>query len=280
MVMFERGVELARRGDLDGAAVQYQKAIDSGHPDAVAEAGIKLGIVRDKAGDKASAMSAFRAAMATGHPERAPVAAFLLAGVLSGDGRYSDAADAYTYVIDSGHTLAPSALVCQAELARLHRFDLVLAAELFQCAIDSGDSDSAPKAMIGLARLLETNAPDAAVELYLRAIDTEHSEAAAWARADLRALRERRGERVDVAAPPSMRPAVGDSGCHLLLDEDAVVQALWFEDRAAGAACSADRRLVQEVLRENKLFGLMSAGYRAHPDYERGGYLIRFRREP
>jgi tetratricopeptide (TPR) repeat protein len=279
MVMFERGVELARRGDLDGAAVQYQKAIDSGHHLAVAEAGIKLGIVRNKAGDKAGAMSAFRAAMGTGHPERAPVAAFLLAGVLSADGRYSDAADAYTYVIDSGHALAPSALLSQAELARLHRLDLVLAAELFQRAIDSGDPDSAPKAMIGLARLMETNAPDAAVELYQRATDSEHPEAAAWARADLRALRERRGEPVDLPPVPSMRPAIGNSGCHLVLDEDAVVQALWFEDGAAGAACSADPRLVQGVLHENKLFSLMSAGYQAHSDYERGGYLIRFRRE-
>jgi TPR repeat protein len=200
--------------------------------------------------------------------------------VLSGDGRYNDAADAYTYVIDSGHTLAPSALLCQAELARAHQLDLVLAAELFQRAIDSGDPDSAPKAMIGLARLLETNAPDAAVELYQRSVDSGHSEAAVWARKDLRTFRERRGERVDLALVPSMRPAVGDSGCHLLLDDDGAVQALWFEDRAAGAACSANRRLVQEILHENNVLALMAAGYRAHPDYERGGYLIKFRREP
>ena len=39
VALLRGGVELARRGDLDGAAVQYQKAIDSGYPLAVAEAG-------------------------------------------------------------------------------------------------------------------------------------------------------------------------------------------------------------------------------------------------
>jgi hypothetical protein len=183
-------------------------------------------------------------------------------------------------VIDSGHTLAPSALLCLAELTRHHQRDLVLAAELFQRAIDSGDPDSAPKAMIGLARLLQTNAPDAAVKLYQRVVDSGHPEAAAWARKDLRALRELRGERVDLSPVPSMRPAVGDSGCYLVLDGDGAVRSLWFEDGAAGAACSANRRLVQEILQENNVLTLISAGYHAHPDYEGGGYLITFRREP
>jgi tetratricopeptide (TPR) repeat protein len=282
MAAFERGNKLAARGDVSGAAEQYQKAIDSRDPQAVVEAGIKLGIVRKQLGDHAGAIRAYRAAMDTGYPERAPVAAFLLGGVLSNTGRFREATSAYQYVINSRHDLTASAHLCLAEMVRYDmpedQRDVELAAVYYERAIATGDPQTAPKAMIGMGEIRQAKNPDAAIDLYQRALDSGHVEAAPVARKLLRALRESRGEQVEATAGPSMRPAAGDSGCYLVLDADGAVRGLWFEDLDAGDACSADPGRINAILYENDLRTLMSASYFAGPDGERGGYLISFHR--
>jgi tetratricopeptide (TPR) repeat protein len=280
MAVFERGNTLAARGDVSGAIAQYEKAIGSGHPPAVVEAGIKLGIMRKRLGDHAGAVRAYRAAMDTGYPERAPVAAFLLGGVLSATGRFREATSAYQYVINSRHDLTASAHLCLAEMIRYDmpadERDLELAAAYYERAIATGDPQTAPKAMIGMGEIHQTSNPDAAIDLYQRALDSGHIEAAPVARRLLRALRESRGERTEAAPGPSMRRAAGDSGCYLVLDADGAVRGLWFEDMDAGDACSADPARVNAILYENDLRTLMSATYFAGPDGDRGGYLISF----
>jgi len=272
MAFVEQGTERYRQGDEAGAASAYRRAIDSGDPAAAAEAGMKLGVMHRRAGRRADAIGAYRAAMDTGHPDKAPTAAFLLAGVLSDDGRFREAANAYGFVIESGHEMRPNALYCLAELLRYDLRDLGAAARAYQDAIDSGDQDSAPPAMVGLADLFRTNGPDKAIALYGRAAESGHVEAAPMAR---RALRLMRGE---PEGRPSTAPARDIDGCLLVLDGDGEVTGLWFEDPAVGDAYAADPERLKPLLIANNLMTLMRAGYTAAADYETGGHRITFRR--
>lgn len=272
MALYERGNELYASGDADGAVAAYQQAIDSGHQLAAAEAGIKLGIMHRRAGQHADAIAAYRAAMDTGHPDKAPTAAFFLAGVLSKDGRAPEAASTYEFVIESGHELRSTALLCLAEVCRYDLKQLRRAYDAYQLAADTGDKKDAPPALVGLADLLRTNAPERATELYERAVASGHAEAAPMAR---RALRGLRG---DQEGTPSARHANGIDGCVLMLDGDGEVTGLLFEDPDVGDEYAADINRLKQLLIANDLMTLMGAGYRAAADADTGGYRITFDR--
>lgn len=241
-------------------------------PLAIAEANIKLGITHRRAGQHAEAIAAYRAAMETGHPEKAPVAAFFLAGVLSREGRPAEAVAAYQVVIESDNELRPSALLCVAEVYRYDLKQLGKAYDSYQRAAESGDEKNAPPALVGLADLLRTNAPERATELYERAIACGHAEATPMAR---RALRGLRGEQ---EGTPSTRPATGIDGCLLVLDGDGEVTGLLFEDPDVGDAHAADIDRLKRLLIANDLMTLMGAGYRGAYDADTGGYRLTFDR--
>lgn len=281
MSAYERGNECVSRGDATGAATWYQKAIDSGDMHAAVEAGIKLGIMSKRLGDFARAESAYRAAMATGHPGRAPVAAYLLTAVLQKQARHRDAIEAYEYIVASGHELAVNALIM---LGEIHHYDLPeadrdlgRAADYFRRAIDTGDPDHAPKAMVSLADVYAKDQPQAAIEWYERAIDTGHVEAAPAARKSLLGLKARLGDEAPELPGPGLREAVGASGHWLLLDRYGKVYGIWFEDELAGSRCSADPSKVDRILMDNGVTTLVAETYFSFPDGDRGGYTIEFR---
>lgn len=275
MALYERANELAMRGATNRAVRYYRKAIDSGHQRAAAEAGIKLGLLHKRTFRLSEAIDAFHAAIDTGHPDLAPVATYLLAGLLSSLRLHEAAADAYRKIIDSGHELAAEAAYDLAELTHYDLNEPRQAAVLYQRVIDAGDPGTAPKALFSMGQLVLDDDPDAAAELFRRAIATGHLRAAPYARRELRALRERRGEPVDPPLPVSLRPAVG---CQLVLDGDGEVEALWFEDGDVGYRHAVDPQLLREILLANKLTDLLDVGYAGGADGARGGYLIRFRR--
>lgn len=281
MRLFERGNSLWESGKFARADDMYRRAIDSGHPRAAVEAGIKLGIMRKQLGNLSGAEDVLRQAMLVDDSERAPTAAYVLTGVLQARGRHRDAIGVYRRIIDSGHpTMAPMATLSLAELYRYDltedERDLELAADLYRRAIDTRDPDIAPKAMTSLAELYAEDDPEAAVELLRKVADSGHLEAAPVARRQLRELQTRMGEQADAAPGPSRRPAAGDSGCFLLLDDDGGVFGLWFEDMMAGDACSADPEQIKKILVDNHLTKLLNASYRSYPDGDRGGYTIEF----
>lgn len=270
MAFVDDAVERAGRGDHDGAMAALRRAVDSGDPLAAGEGGIKLGIMRKRAGEYRLAADAYRAAVAAGHPDKAAVAAFLLGGVLSQLGEFDEAVAAYEQVA-ADHEQGPAALLCLAEVHRFDRDDPAAADRAYRQAIDTGDAGIAPRAMVGLADFVRAAEPDRAAELYRRAADSDHPDAAPMAR---RALREETGT---PAGEPSTRRAKSVDGCLLMLDGDGAVTGLWFEDPAVGDAHAADAEKVKGILIANELTSLLSAGYTAAADPETGGYRVVFR---
>jgi predicted negative regulator of RcsB-dependent stress response len=65
---------LAYQGDLDGARVACELAIQSGHRDAAPRAAVVLGSVHARQGDALGARAAYKLAVDSGHAEAAPLA--------------------------------------------------------------------------------------------------------------------------------------------------------------------------------------------------------------
>jgi tetratricopeptide (TPR) repeat protein len=186
--LLARGDELAERGDHDGAIAAYRRAAGSGHPAVAAAAGVRLGTALRRAGEPAKAAAAYRAAMATGDPDQTPRAAYLLGGVLTDTSRFDEAVTAYEVVIGTDHELRPDALLRLAEVQWFDLHDNAAAMTSYERAIATGAPDTAPRALLGLADLLCDDDPERAADLYRRAADSGHAEAAPIAR---RALRQR-----------------------------------------------------------------------------------------
>ena len=54
---------------MEGARAAYQRAIDSGHPDAAPKAMVNLGVLLAEQGDVEGARAAYQRAIDTGHPD-------------------------------------------------------------------------------------------------------------------------------------------------------------------------------------------------------------------
>ena len=184
--LLARGDELTERGDHDGAIAAYRRAVDSGHPEVAAAAGVRLGTALRRSGEPAKAADAYRAVMAAGDQDQGPRAAYLLGGVLTDTSRFDEAVAAYGVVIRSDHELRPDALLRLAEVQRFDLHDRTAAIATYERAIADGTRETTPHALLGLADLLCDEDPERAADLYRRAADSGHAEVAPIASQSLR----------------------------------------------------------------------------------------------
>ncbi len=143
---FNLGALLDRQGDIDGAREAYQRAIDSGDPEAAPLAAFNLGVLLKEQGDTEGAREAYQKAIDSGHPDEAPGAAFNLGVLLKEQGDTEGAREAYQRVIDSGHPgKAPGAAFNLGALLK-EQGDTEGTREAYQRVIDSGHPEAAPRA--------------------------------------------------------------------------------------------------------------------------------------
>jgi tetratricopeptide (TPR) repeat protein len=146
------------RGDLAGARVVLQRAIDTGPADIVAAAARNLGIMLEKRGDVAGAREAYQRAIDSRDPEGAPVAAISLGDLLKAQGDVTGALVTYQQAINSGHAdYAPAAAVALGDL-RKQQGDAEGARAAYQQAFISGHADHAQAGAVGLRNLLKAQA--------------------------------------------------------------------------------------------------------------------------
>jgi tetratricopeptide (TPR) repeat protein len=75
MAAVRLGELLEKQGNVAGARVAFQRALDSGHTEAAPKAAVSLGELLEKQGDVAGALAAFQWALDSGHVTWAPQAA-------------------------------------------------------------------------------------------------------------------------------------------------------------------------------------------------------------
>jgi tetratricopeptide (TPR) repeat protein len=168
-----------KKGDAEGARVQLERLIDSGHPDYAPGATTNLGALLARQGDMEGARVAFQAAIDSRDVAVAPKAAENL-GVLLGQQEKFDEARIYLQLaIDlAGASAMPrAALLLGNALAILD--DRTGAEEAFRAAIDSGDTEYGPHAALRLGDLLALHGvTEGARDAYQEASDSGHSEVA------------------------------------------------------------------------------------------------------
>lgn len=98
----ELGDTLLERGDVEGAQLAYQRAIDSGDVHGAPAGAWSMGVLLRDAGDMAGARTSFRRAIDSGHPTWSPRAAIDLAGALEADGDLAGARGLYEFAVASG----------------------------------------------------------------------------------------------------------------------------------------------------------------------------------
>lgn len=102
----ELGDSLLERGDVEGAQLAYQRAIDSGDVNGAPAGAWSMGMLLRKAGDMPGASASFRRAIDSGHPAWSPRAAIDLADALEADGDIAGARDLYEFAVASGDPLS------------------------------------------------------------------------------------------------------------------------------------------------------------------------------
>jgi hypothetical protein len=212
-VALANGGRLSFAGDLDGARAAYRSAIDSPYltyGDAVTIALFLLGVddkagaaaacrrvldsdadlvVRDlsvlerlleRAGDTESVEIVLRRILDAGQPETAPLAAYDLGRLLDKRDELLPAMEATAYALKHGDSrLKPRAMVLFGWLQERNG-NWEGGIWWYSRTIESGHDDAAPRARLGLARLLlrKFNDEDRARELLREAIDSGHPEMA------------------------------------------------------------------------------------------------------
>jgi CHAT domain-containing protein/Tfp pilus assembly protein PilF len=218
LAIFNRGLELADQGDVEGAKAAFQNAIDSNFPEMRGKAAYALGLMLksqndfegamvawqkaaasddvemapmaewslasllEEKGDIEGAKAAYQRAIDSNHPDVTPRALLDLGGVLVGQGDVDDGLAAYRRVVDSGHPeAAPKAAMNLGNLlAQQEDYDGAFAA--YQYAVDSGDEEMAPLAAVTLGTMLAQRGDAAGAGVMLqKAIDSGHLEAMPWA---------------------------------------------------------------------------------------------------
>ena len=150
---FRAGVSLGRQGDVEGARVAYQQAIDSGDAEHAPAAGFHLGLLLGQHDDIEGAKEAYRVAGNSGHPEYGPKAARNLGHLYKRQSRARQAIAAYEVAAGYGHPdVTPWAMLYLGNLL-LSLENLADARAAYQGAVDSGHPEAAPRAAEHLADL-------------------------------------------------------------------------------------------------------------------------------
>jgi CHAT domain-containing protein/tetratricopeptide (TPR) repeat protein len=170
---YDRGLELARQEDLEGALREFSKSMNSSDPRVASESAYQVGIVRYLSGDMKGALAAYQAAADSGNPEVAGLANYRIAQILDDEDHDTDGAlAAYRRAMDSGVPDAAAMSAVDVGVILASRGDAAGARAAYQRAIDSGHPEASPKAANNLGALLDQAGDvDGARVAYQRAID-------------------------------------------------------------------------------------------------------------
>jgi tetratricopeptide (TPR) repeat protein len=183
------GVLLKEQGDLAGAKVAYQRAIDSGHPDEAPMAAFNLGVLLKEQGDLAGAKVAYQRAIDSGHPDQASKAALGLGVLLEEQDNVEGAKAAFQRAIAGGDADIASIALLKLGLLLIQQDDVKGAKAAFQQAIARGHADHAPIATYNLGVLLEEQGDlEEAKAAYRQAIASGHADHAPMAANNLQRL--------------------------------------------------------------------------------------------
>lgn len=100
------GQRLEDEGDISGALLAYQRAVDSRHHNYAPLASLKLGVLLQGQSDAAGAVTNYQRAIDSGHADLAPLAALRLADLMEQQEDMEGAAAAYQVALTSGHLKA------------------------------------------------------------------------------------------------------------------------------------------------------------------------------
>jgi tetratricopeptide (TPR) repeat protein len=172
---FATGMLLQERGDIARAKAMYERAIGSGHPEAVPRAAVCLGDLLTEEGDTAGAKAMYDRAIGSGHPEAAADALVSLGDLLKDEGDTAGATAAYhraSYCQDPG--TAANALDSLGELLE-EEGDIAAAEAAYRRAIDLGHSEWSPAAALHLGNLFEDQGNIASARAaYQSVVDSGH----------------------------------------------------------------------------------------------------------
>ena len=215
------GSLLREQRDIRGARAAYQRAIDSGHPDVVPRAANNLGSLLREQGDVTGLRVAYQRAADSGHADVVPVAALNLGVLLKDQGDGAGARAAYQRAVDSGHPdVVPVAALNLGSLLR-EQGDGTGARAAYQRAVDSGHPDVVPVAALNLGVLLREQGDIAGARVaYQRAVDSERPDVVPAAALNLGVLL---GEHGDGAGAEAAFERAVDSG-----DADVVPMAAYY----------------------------------------------------
>ena len=185
---FDRGNRLAQEGDLAGAKVAYQAAIDDGSPREAAWAAFALGTLLDGEGDRLAALEAYTRAIDSGDPVVAPMATSAVARLIEGED--ADRAKAlYRQAIAARHREASPNAALDLGALLLAEGDVGGARAAFEEAMYSVHPTAGPKGAYNLGILLTQSGDlDGARAAFQHAMDGEDEDIARAAARDLRRL--------------------------------------------------------------------------------------------
>jgi tetratricopeptide (TPR) repeat protein len=177
--VFATGMLLTEEGDIAGAKAMYDRAIGSGHPEAVADALVSLGDLLKDEGDIAGAKAAYDRASYCQDPGTAANALNSLGELLEEEGDIVGAEAAYRRAIDLGHSeWSPAAALHLGNLFE-DQGNIASARAAYQSVVDSGHDILAQTAAIPLGKVLtEEGDVNAAEAAYQWAVDRGGSKAA------------------------------------------------------------------------------------------------------
>ena len=206
---FNRGVEIGRRGDIEGARTIFEQLASSADQEVASQAALNLGTLLFEE-DIKGALEAFRQAAGSGDPDVAPTAHHRIGQLLELEHDIDGALAAYRRAADSGHPDAAPAAALDIGALLAQRGDVKGAKAAYQRAIDSNHAEASPKAAMNLGHLLtEQGDIDGARAAYQRAIGTSDEEIAPIAALSLGTLLAQHGD--SVGARAALQKAI-DSG--------------------------------------------------------------------
>jgi CHAT domain-containing protein/Flp pilus assembly protein TadD len=207
--VFNRGVEIGRQGDIEGARTIFEQLANSADQEVASQAALNLGTLLFEEDIKGS-LEAFQRAAGSGDPDVAPTADHRIGQLLELGHDIDGALAAYRRAADSSHPDAAPGAALDIGAILAQRGDVQGAKAAYQRAIDSNHSEASPKAAINLGGLLaEQGDIDGARAAYQRAIDTGDEEIAPMAAVSLGTLLAQHGD--SAGARAALQKAI-DSG--------------------------------------------------------------------
>jgi tetratricopeptide (TPR) repeat protein len=189
------GTLLVQRRDLERAKTAYQRAIDSGDANWAPRATVYLGQLLEQQRDREGAKDAYRQAITSGHAEAAPAAAFFLGRLLEQQDDREGAKVAYRRAITSGDAEVASLAAFHLGMLLVQQGDLQETEVAYREALTSGHAEVVSWAALFLGRLLEQQGDvEGAKAAYQRAVASGHAEAASKAAILLGRLLEQQGD--------------------------------------------------------------------------------------